>query len=261
MKLSETKKAVIKIGTSSLTHNNGKPYFHKIEKLTRILCDIKNSGKELILVSSGAIAVGVNRLGLSEKPKATDKKQAAAAVGQCELMAVYDRLFGEYGQTTAQVLLTRDVIADSHRKENVTNTFNALLDLGVIPIVNENDTVSVEEIEFGDNDKLSAIVAAIIGADALIILTDIDGLYDSDPSANPDAKLIPEVNEITDELLAIAGGSGTNRGTGGMHSKLEAASLALEHGITTVITYSENLDNLYDVFEDKPIGTTFRKKD
>jgi len=254
-------KTVIKIGTSTLTYQNGCVNIRRIESLCKIVADLMNAGNQVILVSSGAIGMGVGKLNLKERPKDIAGKQAAAAVGQCELMAVYDRLFGEYGQTTAQVLLTRDVIVDSHRKENVTNTFNALLDLGVIPIVNENDTVSVEEIEFGDNDKLSAIVAAIIGADALIILTDIDGLYDSDPSANPDAKLIPEVNEITDELLAIAGGSGTNRGTGGMHSKLEAASLALEHGITTVITSSENLDNLYDVFEDKPIGTTFRKKD
>lgn len=259
MKLSQAKRIVIKIGTSSLTHPNGKPNLRRFEKLARVLCDLKNAGKEIVLVSSGAISVGCNRLGLEQRPQDTRGKQAAAAVGQCDLMSIYDRLFGEYGQVSAQILLTRDVIDDEHRKENVINTFSELLKLGVIPIVNENDTVSVEEIEFGDNDKLSAIVAVITGADALIILTDIDGLYDRDPKL-PGAKKIAEVHEINEALLSIAGGSGSNRGTGGMHSKLEAAKLSMDHSITTVIASCADLENLYRILDDEPIGTQFSKE-
>ena len=231
--IKDAKRIVIKVGTSTLTYSSGKPNLRKIEKLAMVISDIQNSGREVVLVSSGAISIGVNRLGLKERPKDTPGKQAAAAVGQCDLMSIYDRAFSEYGYVTAQILLNRHVVDQEELKTNVMNTFGALLDMGAIPIVNENDSVAVEELVFGDNDNLSAIVANLIDADLLVILTDIDGYYDDNPAENPNAHLVSRVTEITEEMLNNAGGSGTARGTGGMRTKLEAALYATKNGITT----------------------------
>ena len=257
MSIVGARRIVVKVGTSTLTYENGKPNFRAFESLARVLSDLKNSGKEIILVSSGAISVGLSSMGLQERPKEVRFKQAASAVGQCELMFTYDMVFSEYSQAVAQILLNRDTIKNPERTENVRNTFSALLELGVIPIVNENDSVAVEEIVFGDNDSLSAIVAILAGADALLILTDIDGLYDSDPSCNPDAKRIPRVDQITGELMSAAGGAGSSRGTGGMHTKLEAAKLSTEAGIDTVVMSGKDMHALYDVLDGKPVGTLF----
>ena len=206
MDLQHAKTVVVKIGTSTLTYENGKLNLRRIEYLCRTLSDLQNSGRRIVLVSSGAIGVGVGKLGLARRPDETAKKQALAAVGQCELMFIYDKFFGEYHQNVAQVLLTADVTARENSRMNVVNTFSELLSMGIIPIVNENDTVAVDELEgrnFGDNDTLSAIVASLVGADALVILTDIDGLYDKNPKTCPDAKRIPLVRAITDEVRAI----------------------------------------------------------
>lgn len=257
MALTDSKRIVIKIGTSSLTYGNGKPNFRRIERLAKVVSDLKNSGREVLLVSSGAIAVGVSRLGLCKRPSDTKGKQAAAAVGQCDLMSIYDRAFSEYGNITAQILLDRNVTDDEQRKFNVMNTFDELLQLGAVPIVNENDSTSVEEIEFGDNDRLSAIVARLVSADALVIMTDIDGLYDSDPKENPDARLIHTVGEITDEMFKSAGGAGSARGTGGMHTKLEAADMAMKSGIDVAIIQGDDAEILYDLFDGKQVGTYF----
>lgn len=256
----DKKRIVFKVGTSTLTYENGHLNIRRIELLCKVLCDLKNQGKEIILVSSGAIGVGVGKLGLKQKPHDIPTKQAAAAVGQSELMYLYDKQFSEYGHIASQVLLTRDIIEDRDRKINVCNTMNRLLELGSIPIVNENDTVSVEEIEFGDNDTLSAIVATLVNADALIILSDIDGLYDSDPKTNKNAKLIEEVTEIDDKIMSIAGGSGSNRGTGGMITKLEAAKITMNNGIDMVIINGERPYKLYDIFDGISIGTRFISK-
>ena len=264
MKLSEAKRIVIKVGTSTLTYDNGSQNLRRIEQLARVLSDLRRSGKEVVLVSSGAIGVGVERLGLRERPNTTRGRQAAAAVGQCALMFTYDKLFGEYGQTVAQVLLTPDVLEDEQRRQNASNTLECLLEMKVVPIVNENDTVAVEELEehgegphtsFGDNDSLSALVAVLCKADALLILTDIEGLYDRDPRYHPDARLISVVESIDDELLCAAGGAGTSRGTGGMRSKLLAARRATGAGIHTVILKGDRPANLYDVLEDRALGT------
>ena len=214
MDFKDFKRIVIKVGSSTLTYENGKPNLRRIEQLCRVISDLKNRDIEVILVSSGAVAVGVNRLRLSERPRDTKGKQAAAAVGQADLMSLYDRTFSEYGYVTAQILLNRDVIEHEDRKQNIINTFHALLDFGAVPIVNENDSVSVEELVFGDNDNLSAIVASLTDAEGLIILTDIDGYYDDDPRENPDARLIHTLSEITDEMITLAGGSGSDKGTG-----------------------------------------------
>lgn len=257
MHIKDAKRVVIKIGSSSLTYENGKPNLRKIEKLARVISDLKNSGREVVLVSSGAIAVGVGRLGLSERPTTTRGKQAAAAIGQCDLMSIYDRFFSEYGYVPAQILITRDVIDNDERRLNVINTIEALLELDAIPVINENDSVSFEEILFGDNDNLSAIVADLAGADSLIIMTDIDGYYDSNPKENEDARLICHVKEITDEMIKNAGGSGSSRGTGGMHTKLEAARFATERGIAVVVMSGDNPNLLYDLFDGHSVGTVF----
>lgn len=257
MPMKDAKRIVVKIGTSTLTYDNGKPNFRRIETLARIISDLKNSGREVVLVSSGAIAVGVSRLGLPERPSDIKGKQAAAAVGQCDLMSIYDRSFSEYGYVTAQILMDRSVTGDEQRKENVINTLDTLLKMGAVPIVNENDSTSVEEIEFGDNDRLSAIVAVLADADALVIMTDIDGLYDSDPKSNPNAKLIPVVEKITPEMFANAGGAGSSRGTGGMHTKLEAAEIAVSAGIHVSIVRGDRVAILYDIFDGKQVGTYF----
>lgn len=260
MDLQHAKTVVVKIGTSTLTYENGKLNLRRIEYLCRTLSDLQNSGRRIVLVSSGAIGVGVGKLGLARRPDETAKKQALAAVGQCELMFIYDKFFGEYHQNVAQVLLTADVTARENSRTNVVNTFSELLLMGIIPIVNENDTVAVDELEgrnFGDNDTLSAIVASLVGADALVILTDIDGLYDKNPKTCPDAKRIPLVRAITDEVRAMAGGAGSSRGTGGMATKIRAAQVAAESHIPTVILAGDDPENLYRVFEGEDIGTVF----
>ncbi len=258
-KVQAAKRVVVKVGTSTLTYPNGSLNIRRIETLVKVLSDIKNSGKEVVLVTSGAIGVGAAHLGLKERPRDIGGKQAAAAVGQCELMYIYDKQFAEYGHVTGQVLLTRDVIEDEKRKTNVINTINQLLVYGAVPIVNENDTVSVEEIEFGDNDTLSAVVAVLSGAGALIILTDIDGMYSSDPRTNDDAVLIPLVEEFDDTLRKAASGAGSAYGTGGMVTKLHAAEIAAEAGIPAVIMNGRNPLRLYDLFDGKPVGTLFCK--
>lgn len=256
--LKNTKRIVFKVGTSSLTYPNGKLNINKIDKLVRVISDLKNRGMETVLVSSGAIGVGVGKLGLAEKPHDMPGKQAAAAVGQCELMYLYDKLFSEYGHITGQVLLTKDAVEHPDRKQNAHNTFHRLIQLGVVPIVNENDAVSTEEIEFGDNDTLSAHVACLCESDLLVILTDIDGLYNKNPRENPDAELISQVCGITDEVLSLGGGAGSTRGTGGMITKLYAARIASNENIKTIVCSAENPDLIYDIFEEKEVGTIFK---
>lgn len=249
---------VIKIGSSSLVHTNtGRLDYVKLEKLVRFLCDLRNQGKDVILVSSGAIVVGAKSLGIKERPRTTSLKQACAAVGQGQLMMVYQKLFQEYHQNSAQVLLTFDVISSDERRRNAINTMNELLQLGIIPVVNENDTVATEEIEFGDNDTLSAIVAALVKADCLVIMSDIDGLYTDDPHFNKDAKLISEVETITDEMKEMAKGSSTNMGTGGMATKISAASIATAVGADMIILNGEHIELLSALFQGEDVGTVF----
>lgn len=255
--IAEAKRVVVKVGTSTLAYENGRLNLRRVESLCRVLSDIKNSGKEVLLVSSGAIGVGAGHLGLKERPRDLGGKQAAAAVGQCELMYIYDKQFAEYGHVAAQVLLTRDVVEHEDRKRNVVNTLCRLLEYGAVPIINENDTVSTEEIEFGDNDALSALVAKLVGAQALILLTDIDGLYDADPRVHPDANRIPLVTAIDDDLRALAGGAGSKVGTGGMITKLHAAEIAMEAGIPMVIMDGSRPSRIYDLMEGTSLGTLF----
>lgn len=251
------RRLVVKVGTSTLTHDSGKLNLRRMDHLVRVLSDIRNRGVEIVLVSSGAIGVGVSKLKLPAKPHDIGGRQACAAVGQCELMYIYDKLFGEYGHTTAQVLLTRDCVDDLQRLRNIRNAFDRLLDLGALPIINENDTVATEEIEFGDNDTLSAVVARIVDADALVILTDIDGLHAENPKSNPDAPLIHVVPEVTDDTRRIAGGAGSSRGTGGMYTKILAAGQATQAGITTAIIDGSDPENLYALLAGEEIGTIF----
>ena len=253
-------RTVIKIGTSTLTHENGSVNLRRFESICRIISDILNSGDEIILVSSGAIGMGVSKLGLRSRPSDIAGKQACAAVGQCELMYEYDKLFGEYNHTVAQILLTAPDLSCDDRSEKFQNTVEKLLELGVLPIINENDTVATEEIVFGDNDTLAAKVAVTVSADLLILLSDIDGLYTADPHKNTDAKLISEVNELTDEILALAGDAGTSRGTGGMETKLRAAKIATEAGCDMIIANGASPEILYDIVEGKPVGTKFFAK-
>ena len=250
----EAKRIVIKVGTSTLTHPSGHINIRLMEKLVKVLADIKNTDRELVLVSSGAIGVGMGKLGLRERPKTIPGKQAAAAVGQCELMYKY---FSEYNHTVGQVLLTRYSLDDAESRENVRNTFEALLGMGAIPVVNENDTVATDEIRVGDNDTLSAIVTQIIDADALVILSDIDGLYTADPARDAAAVLVPEVREITDALMETASGAGSSRGTGGMLTKLSAGRIATSAGADMYILNGKNPDILYDLLEGGAVGTHF----
>lgn len=247
---------VVKVGTSTLTHENGKLDLLGIERLVRTLADIANAGAQVLLVSSGAIGVGVSTLKLPERPTDIPSKQAAAAVGQCKLMNIYEKIFAEYGYTVGQVLLTGDVLHLEHGYEHVRNTVERLLDYGVIPIVNENDTVAVDEIKIGDNDTLSAIVAVIARADLLVLLSDIDGLYDHDPHQG-DAKLLPVVHGVTPEVRAMAGGSVSGVGTGGMITKLDAAEMVNKAGIPMVLTNGAAPENLYAIAEGESIGTLF----
>ena len=248
---------VIKIGTSTLAHSTGHLNIRLVDELCKTISDIKNAGHQVILVSSGAIGMGVGKLGLLERPKDIPTKQAAAAVGQCELMYTYDKLFGEYNHTVAQLLITGEDIRTQQRHENFSNTLNRLLELGAMPIINENDTVSTDEIVIGDNDTLAAYVAESVKAELLILLSDINGLYTADPHKNPDAKLIPVIEELTDEIYALAGASSTKQGTGGMVTKLRAAAIATEAGCDMVIANGKNPGNLYDILDGKAVGTRF----
>ena len=256
--IESVKRVVVKVGSSTLTHSNGLLNFKRIESLVKQLADIHNSGLEVVLVTSGAIAAGVGRLGLKSKPKAMPKKQAAAAVGQVALMHMYDKFFAEYGQIAAQILITKEDMADKTRLANAKNTFGALLEQNVIPIVNENDAIATEEIKFGDNDTLSAEVCRLICADLLILLSDINGLYDCNPSTHPEAKLISFVPRISEEIFASAEGAGSSVGTGGMITKLKAAQIATESGAAMVIVNGAIQGILNDVLEGKDVGTFFQ---
>jgi glutamate 5-kinase len=250
---------VVKVGTSTVTYDTGKLNLKRLDQLARVLSDLHNEGREIILVSSGAVGIAMGKLGLSEKPKEVRGKQALAAVGQCELMYLYDKLFSDYNNMVAQILLTRDDIVIPRRKRNMQNTFYALLEMGIIPVVNENDTVSIEEIEIGDNDTLSAVVADLIDADLLVLFSDIDGLYDADPHTCENAKLLPTVFNI-DKVRHLAGGAGTNRGTGGMVTKLDAAEIATSAGIHMVIANGNNIGALYELLGGEQVGTLFVSK-
>ena len=254
-------RTVIKVGTSTLAHAGGRLNIRRVELLCKILSDLKNAGHQILLVSSGAIGMGVGKLGLPGRPADMPGKQAAAAVGQCELMYVYDKLFSEYNHTVAQLLLTADDIKDPRRSVHVHDTLERLLQYGALPIINENDAVATDEIgietTIGENDTLSAIVARLVGADELILLSDIDGLYTADPRKNPDASLIPVVEEITEDILALAGGSGSSLGSGGMATKLKAALIATDAGIDMVIANGGHPEVLYDICDGKSVGTRF----
>ncbi len=247
---------VIKIGTSTLAHATGKLNIQRTGELCRVISDLKNAGHEVIVVSSGAIGMGIGKLGLRERPKDVPTKQAAAAVGQCELMYVYDRLFTEYGHTVAQILMTGADFLAEDRHENFSNTLSKLLELGALPVINENDTIATEEIKVGDNDTLSALVAVSAGADLLILLSDVDGLYSADPRKNEGAKLLQRVHGMPEELFALAGDEGSALGTGGMKTKLKAAKLCVEKGCDMVIANGEKPALLYEIIEGKEGGYT-----
>ena len=254
---------IVKVGTSTLTHPNGGVNLRNMDRLARVLADIKHAGAEVVLVSSGAIGVGAGKLNLREKPTELRFKQAVAAVGQCELMHLYDKLFGEYGVKVAQILLIRENIDHPLQKQNLLSTFDALFELGVMPVVNENDSVSCDEIEtehkvFGDNDTLSALVAQLLGADLLVLFSDIEGLYDSDPHTDPEARLIREVHIIDDQIRDLAGGAGSTFATGGMATKIQAAEIAMGAGCDMVITNGSEPENLYEIVDGGPCGTLFR---
>ena len=253
---------VIKVGTSTLAHPTGRLNIQRIELLCKVMSDLKNAGHQIILVSSGAIAMGFGKLNLPERPKDVPTKQASAAVGQCELMYTYDKLFGEYNHSVAQILLTGEDIVPGKRRDNAANTFRRLLEFGVVPVVNENDTVSTEEIEIGDNDTLSAVVATLIGADALVLLSDIDGLYTANPKEDPTASLIPVVEDV-DAVMSLGGGSSSIFGKGGMATKLHAAQTACSAGVDMAIINGSDPTLLYRLFDGENIGTYFvgRKQD
>ncbi len=248
----------VKVGTSTLAYPTGGLNIRHVETLVKVISDLQNAGHEMILVSSGAIGMGIGKLGLKEKPKDMPTKQAAAAVGQCELMYTYDRLFSDYNHTVAQILLTSDDFENESRLTNLKNTFQRVLELGAIPIINENDTIATAEISVGDNDTLGAIVAESVNTDLYVILTDIDGLYTADPRADKNATLIPEITAITPEIEALAGGAGSKLGTGGMQTKLKAAKIAEAGGFNMLIANGADPEVLYDAVEGKPHGTMFR---
>lgn len=250
-------RVVIKIGTSTLAHSTGHLNIRRVEELCKVISDIKNADNQVIVVSSGAIGMGVGKLGLLQRPNDIPTKQAAAAVGQCELMYIYDKLFSEYNHTVAQLLITGEDVENDVRHANFSNTLARLMELGVIPIINENDTVATKEIVIGDNDTLAAIVAQSVKADKLILLSDIDGLYTADPHTDPNAKLIRKIKTVDDDVLALAGVSKSNLGTGGMITKLEAAKICLGCGCDMIITNGNNPQNLYDIMDGKSVGTTF----
>ena len=253
-----TRRMVFKVGTSTLTHGNGKLNLRRIEELVRVLSELANSGDEICLVTSGAIGVGVGKLRLPARPRDTAGKQAAATVGQCELMFIYDKMFAEYGQTVGQLLITKQDFTDPERHANLVNTFERLFEYGAIPIINENDAVAVDEIVYGDNDTLSAEVAVITHADRLVILTETDGLYDANPQKCAGAKRIPVVERITDEIRACAGDAISAVGTGGMATKVRAAEIACSHGIDTYILRGDEPQNIYTLLDGGQIGTHFK---
>ena len=248
---------VVKVGTSTLAYSTGNLNIRHMEKLCRVLSDIKNSGHEVILVTSGAIGMGMGKLSLSERPREQSLKQAAAAVGQCELMYTYDKLFSEYNHTIAQILLSAEDVQNETRRANFIATLEMLLKLRALPIINENDAVATAELGIGDNDTLAAHVAESTSSDLLVLLSDIDGLYTADPKSDPDAKLIETVEAITPEIRALAGGAGSKVGTGGMVTKLNAAEIATDSGCDMIITNGFDPDILYDIVEGKPVGTRF----
>lgn len=252
---------VVKVGTSTLTHATGRLNIRRVEALCKVLSDLKNAGHEIILVSSGAIGMGVGKLMLTSRPTDMPTKQAAAAVGQCELMYVYDKLFSEYHHTVAQILLTGSDVENPQRHNNFRNTMFRLLELGALPIVNENDTVVTDEIAVGDNDTLGAVVAVSVAADLLVLLSDIDGLYTADPHKHPDARLIDRVETITPEIAALAGGKGSALGTGGMTTKLSAAKLATEAGTDMIIANGQHPELLYEIADGTAVGTRFVAKE
>ena len=258
-------RAVVKIGTSTLTHATGRINIRRVEALCRVLSDLMNAGNEIILVSSGAIGMGVGKLGLGKRPEDMPTKQAAAAVGQCELMYIYDKLFSEFNHNVAQVLLTADDVNDPHRSTNLRNTLTRLLELGVLPIINENDAVSTDEIgvntTIGENDTLSAIVAKLVRAELLILLSDIDGLYTADPHKDPSAKMVREVSDLTPEVLALADGKGSPLASGGMASKLRAADIATRGGCDMIIANGKKPATLYAILDGEQVGTRFLKKE
>ena len=251
---------VVKVGTSTLAHSTGRMNIRHVEELVKVLSDLKNAGHEMILVSSGAIGMGVGKLNLPGKPSDMPTKQAAAAVGQCELMYTYDRLFLQYNHTVAQILLTGEDVDDTERRQNFENTMERLLELGALPVINENDTVATAEIKVGDNDTLGAIVAKSVKADLLVLLSDIEGLYTADPRKDPSAKLIPVVEEVTPEIEALAGGVGSGLATGGMATKLRAAKMVAQVGCDMIITNGEHPEVLYGIAEGKDVGTRFLGK-
>lgn len=248
---------VVKVGTSTLAHSTGRLNIRHVEELVKVLSDLKNAGHQMILVSSGAIGMGVGKLNLPGRPADMPTKQAAAAVGQCELMYTYDKLFSQYNHTVAQILLTSEDVVHQDRRQNFENTMARLLELGALPIINENDTIATEEIKVGDNDTLGAIVACSVKADLLVLLSDIEGLYTADPRQDPNARLIPRVEAVTPEIEALAGGKGSDLATGGMATKLRAAKMVTAAGCDMVITNGEHPQRLYDITEGKAIGTRF----
>ena len=261
--LASKRRVVVKVGTSTLTHVNGRVNFQRIDRLARVLSDVANMGKDVVLVSSGAIGVGMGKLGIANRPASTAERQAIAAVGQCELMQIYSKLFAEHGHAVGQILLTRDVVDSAHMRANAVNTFETLIGMGIIPIVNENDSVSTEELEnninngFGDNDTLSVIVAALVGADLLVMLSDIQGFYSRNPRTDPDAEMMRHVGAITPQIERAAGGVGSARGTGGMATKIEAAKIALERGIDMVLASGEDPAVVYEILSGADVGTLF----
>ena len=257
--MSDYKRIVVKIGTSTVCHENGAPNLRRIEEICRTLTDIKNSGCEIVLVTSGAIGVGTNKMQKKERPKSISGRQAAAAIGQCELMSIYDKYFLDYGTICGQILLTKDITENPQGEKNVISTFKALFKLHAIPIVNENDSVATEEIVYGDNDTLSAVVAKYVEADLLILLTDTEGLYDKDPNKNKNAKIIHVVKDI-DKVKTYSNGSNSKHGTGGMVTKISAAEIAKEANIPTIIASGKNPKILYDILENKKVGTFFPVK-
>ena len=251
---------VVKIGTSTIAYPTGGLNIRRMENICKVLSDLKNSGIEVILVTSGAIGMGVGKLGLPGRPDDMPTKQACAAVGQCELMYIYDRMFSEYNHTAAQILITGAILTYEDQMENFMNTMDRLLELGALPIINENDTIETKEISIGDNDTLAAVVALAVDADLCVVLSDVDGLYTETPSRNPDAKLIPIIEEITPEIEALAGDNGSSLGTGGMITKLRAAAMCMENGCDMIIANSDKPELLYNIPEGKPFGTKFVAK-
>ena len=257
----DSKRIVVKVGTSTLTHSTGHLNLRRIEKLVKVLSDMKNWGVQVVLVSSGAVSAGVAKMGFGKIPSSPEEKQAMAAIGQSELMKMYDKFFSDYGHTVAQILMTKEVLSNPERRAAAENTFRRLLEMNCIPVVNENDSVSTDELtKFGGNDILSAYVAELTNADILINLSDVDGLYDSDPRTNPDARLIERVETLDDNIYKIAGGAGTDRGTGGMIAKLNAAKMVTEQGIPMFILNGHEPEILYTLLDGGHVGTYFTAK-